>query len=461
MAAIAFTATCSLVVIDAGLDNDVIMWMDHRAVEQARAITATCHPCLKQTGGVCSPEFSVSKILWLKENEPQVYHSASGFLELPDFLTWKCLQSPISLFAPSNCSVTCKWFFDAENNCWPAGFFERLELHDLFAGPEKVGTKPSLPGTFLGNMSHEIMKEMGINPDCQVAVASSIIDAHAGVLGMLVLYSNHVRDTTGEAVDEESIFLSTAGTSTCHMVLNRTRNETDGVWGPYLNVVTNGHYVREPGQSMTGKLIDHCINTHPEKHTTFKNTKLGEIMPVINQKIQDRRSGRLMNQLVVNPSFHGNRCPLADPTLRGGIYGLDLTEPDLTILYEAVIESLCYETRFIVDEVHMKHLQAILVSGGLMKNEAFMQIYADVLGVRVVGIECAGVDMMLVGTAIMARQAVLKSDLSLAALHDIRFNDMKLNNFDPSPDYRQHHDNKYQAYRIFMKASQEMQQLLN
>lgn len=461
MAAIAFTATCSLVVIDAGLDNDVIMWMDHRAVSQAQAITATCHPCLKQTGGICSPEFSVSKILWLKEKEPQVYDAATGFLELPDFLTWKCLKSPIASFAPSNCSVTCKWYFDAENNCWPAGLFEQLGMQELFASPDRIGTTPSLPGTFVGHMNPDVMKEMGINPDSQVAVASSIIDAHAGVLGMLVLYSNHVYDTTGEKIDEESIFLSTVGTSTCHMVLHRTRNETNGVWGPYLNVVTNGHYVREPGQSATGKLIDHCINTHPEKHTTFKNKKLGEILPVINQKIHDRRSDRLMNPLVVNPSFHGNRCPLADASLRGGIYGLDLTEPDLTILYEAVIEALCYETKFIVDEVEMKDLHAVLMSGGLMKNEAFMQIYADVMGVRVVGIECSGVDMMLVGTAIMARQAVLGSDLSLPALRDIRFNDMKLNKFDPSPDYRQHHDKKYQAYRIFMKASQEMQQLLN
>jgi FGGY-family pentulose kinase len=463
VSAIAFTATCSLVVIDAGqtLENDVIMWMDHRAVAEAQVITATGHPCLKQSGGVCSPEFSVAKILWLKQNEPQAFSKAGGFLELPDFLTWKCLQVPIKSFAPSNCSLVCKWFFDAENNCFPAGFFEQLGLGELFSTADRVGQKPSLPGTFLGLMSPDVMKEMGISPDCQVAVASSIIDAHAGVLGMLVLYSNHVHATTGETIDEESLFLSTPGTSTCHMVLNRERSETKGVWGPYLNVVTNGHYIREPGQSATGKLIDHCINTHTEKHTTYKNCSLGEVIPLLNQKIDERRLNLQMNRLVINPSFHGNRCPLADPTLRGAIYGLDLSEPDLTTYYEAVIESLCYETKFIVDEIKMQNLRAILVSGGLMKNKAFMQIYADVLGAPVVGIECGGVDMMLVGAAIMARQAVLRSDLSLSALRDVRFNDLKLSNFDPCPDYRQHHDQKYQAYRILMKASQEIQQILN
>lgn len=443
------------------MENDVIMWMDHRAVSQAETITATKDTSLNQCGGVCSPEFSVAKILWLKENQTDVYDNAKGFLELPDFLTWKCLQTPISSFSPSNCSLTCKWFYDAENQCWPNALFTKVGMQDLFASSDRVGTKPSSPGTFLGYMSEDVKLEMGISETCgDVAVSSSIIDAHAGVLGMLVLYSNHMRDVNHQTIDEESVLLSTAGTSTCHMVLNRERKETDGVWGPYLNVVTNGHYVREPGQSATGKLIDHCINTHPERLSTFKNMSLAEVIPILNKKIHDRRSCAKTNKLVVNPSFHGNRCPLADPSLRGGVYGLDLTEPDLSVLYEAVIESLCYETRFIIEEIDVQDLQTILVSGGLMKNDAFMQIYADVTGVAVVGIECSGVDMMLVGTAIMARQAFLMSDLSLPALADLRYNDFMLKKFEPCPELHKYHDQKYKAYRVFVKASQQMQNLL-
>lgn len=435
------------------------MWMDHRAVSQAETITASKDSCLKQCGGVCSPEFSVAKILWLKENQTDVYKKAKAFLELPDFLTWKCLQIPISSFSPSNCSMTCKWFYDPENNCWPDALFERVGMFDLF-NSERVGAKPSFPGTFLAYMNEQVKLEMGISGTCDVAVSSSIIDAHAGVLGMLILYSNHMRDVSGQTIDEESVLLSTAGTSTCHMVLNRERKETNGVWGPYLNVITNGHYVREPGQSATGKLIDHCVNTHPEKLSTYKSMSLAEIIPLLNKRITDRRSNATTNKLVVNPSFHGNRCPLADPSLRGGIYGLDLTEPDLSVLYEAAIESLCYETRFIIEEIDVRPLRTILVSGGLMKNEAFMQIYADVTGVPVIGIECSGVDMMLVGTAIMARQAFLKSDLSLTALTDVRYGDVTLSKFEPSPQLRTYHEQKYRAYRLFVQASQQMQNLL-
>lgn len=36
-----------------------------------------------------------------------------------------------------------------------------------------------------------------------------------------------------------------------------------GVWGPYYNAMIPGLWLLEGGQSATGMLIDHVINTHP------------------------------------------------------------------------------------------------------------------------------------------------------------------------------------------------------
>ncbi len=92
---IGFDATCSLVVQgaqggvgDAGHpERDVIVWMDHRALEQAQRINATAHAVLSYVGGVISPEMETPKLLWLKEHLPEVYHSAAHFFDLTDFLT--------------------------------------------------------------------------------------------------------------------------------------------------------------------------------------------------------------------------------------------------------------------------------------------------------------------------------------------------------------------------------------
>ena len=70
---VGFDATCSLVALNAndrpvtvsptGKDQqNVIVWMDHRALDQTRRINATGHNLLKYVGGVISPEMESPKL---------------------------------------------------------------------------------------------------------------------------------------------------------------------------------------------------------------------------------------------------------------------------------------------------------------------------------------------------------------------------------------------------------------
>ena len=92
-----FDATCSLVVVGPGgkglpvgpsedAARDIIVWMDHRALEQAARINATGHKVLRYVGGVISPEMETPKLLWLKENRPAVFADAEHFFDLADYL---------------------------------------------------------------------------------------------------------------------------------------------------------------------------------------------------------------------------------------------------------------------------------------------------------------------------------------------------------------------------------------
>ena len=95
---IGFDATCSLVVLDerdrpvsvspdGSAAHDTIVWLDHRAVDQAARINATRHEVLRYVGGTISPEMQTPKLLWLKENLPDRFARAARFLDLPDFLS--------------------------------------------------------------------------------------------------------------------------------------------------------------------------------------------------------------------------------------------------------------------------------------------------------------------------------------------------------------------------------------
>ena len=72
-----FDATCSLVVLGEGdmpltvspsgsAQQNVIVWMDHRAIAETDAINAGSHDVLKYVGGAISPEMEPPKLLnWL------------------------------------------------------------------------------------------------------------------------------------------------------------------------------------------------------------------------------------------------------------------------------------------------------------------------------------------------------------------------------------------------------------
>lgn len=47
------------------------------------------------------------------------------------------------------------------------------------------------------------------------------------------------------------------------MIVSESKIFVQGVWGPYYSAMVPGLWLNEGGQSATGKLLDHIINTHP------------------------------------------------------------------------------------------------------------------------------------------------------------------------------------------------------
>ncbi|MFC6761379.1 FGGY family carbohydrate kinase [Sulfitobacter porphyrae] len=104
-----------------------MVWMDHRALDQAERINATGHRVLDYVGGRISPEMETPKLLWLKENRPEVYDAAWQFMDLTDYLTWRATGD----LARSVCTVTCKWTYMGHEDRWDADFFQTIGLDDL------------------------------------------------------------------------------------------------------------------------------------------------------------------------------------------------------------------------------------------------------------------------------------------------------------------------------------------
>lgn len=397
-----FVATCSLVVLDkdhkplavfpkGDPHQNVVMWMDHRAKEQADYINKLKNPALAHVGGKISLEMQPPKILWLKQNMPDNWWQSTGyFMDLPDFLVWRATHSS----ARSLCSLVCKWMYHSSNNKsgsgWDHSFWQDLGLGDLLQHDcIRLGSKVLEPGVSVGVLTNDTSKQLGMPP--KTPVAASMIDAHAGALALLSC-------NTGLAKKEVVVgkLALICGTSSCHIVVTEEPAFVNGVWGPYFSVTVPQYWTNEAGQTATGKLLDHVVQTHSvyprllERMQTHENV-IEELNCILKSTAREQNlpsTAFLTKDLHVWPDFYGNRSPVADPTLCGALCGLTLsvTEKDLAVLYLATIQALAYGTKHIVSAMEDAgtRLDCVLLCGGLSKNKVFVQTHADALGLPVI-----------------------------------------------------------------------------
>lgn len=443
---IGFDATCSLVVRgdaplgvgdDAHPERDIIVWMDHRAVEQAARINAGGHDVLRYVGGRISPEMETPKLLWLKENKPEVFGAARHFFDLTDFLTWKASGSE----ARSTCTVTCKWTYLAHEGRWDADYFRSIGLAELAdEGFTRIGTEVVEPGTPLGaGLTTEAAEAMGLRPG--IAVAAGLIDAHAGGVGTVC--------ARGGAEEPTASLGYVFGTSSCTMTTTRQPAFVPGIWGPYFSAMVPGAWLNEGGQSVAGAAIDHLVSMHPaHAHALAAARAEGKSLPEWLADAALARAGsaaqavRLAAHLHVVPEFLGNRAPFADPHARAVIAGVgaDTNVDALVDLYVAGICGLGYGLRQIVhtQRAHGAGVDRIAISGGAGRHPLIRQILADatnlpvdataseepvLLGSAMLGAVAAGAfaDLATAMPAMSAVQVTYRPDQGVRALHVARF----------------------------------------
>ncbi|CAH1122282.1 unnamed protein product [Ceutorhynchus assimilis] len=452
---IGFDATCSLVCIDkngkpltvspsGNNEQNIILWLDHRAMKETEFLNNTNHPVLQYVGGKIFPEMETPKLLWLKKYLEATWNQAGYFFDLPDYLTWRATD----VDSRSSCSLVCKWAYEMNVDgveAWSKNFLDQAGLSDLAEDNwRKIGSIVQYPGAPVGSgLSNQAANELGLLPG--TPVGTSMIDAHAGGLGLI--------GCTVEKIDPrfETRVGLICGTSTCHMAVSNEAVFVPGVWGPYKSAMIPGMWLNEGGQSATGKLVDHVIDTHPA--TAEIRKKLGDlhIIQYLNNIIYDLAKKQNLNDPAfltkdfhVYPDFHGNRL-LADPTLKGMISGLSLSsdEESLAILYLATVQALSYGTRQIIEKLNDSgyNIKSTLICGGLSKNPIFTAAQANVCNLPVICPE--EIESVLLGSAILGAVAANHFD----SLEDaIKSMGGKGNAVFPDAKTIEYHNKKYKVF---------------
>ena len=449
----AFDATCSLVALDAknrpvtvspggNSQQNIIVWMDHRAIEQAERINKRKFAVLNFVGGKISPEMEIPKLMWVKENLPKTWNSATLFLDLADYMGYRATGIDIR----SLCTTVCKWTYLGKEERWDKNFFKTMGVDDLLLS-NKIGTRILPMGTTMGTLTAESAKQFGLTTKTSVAVG--IIDAHAGGLGVL-----------GSSFDEvpplkefERVLALIGGTSSCHMAVSRKPLFVPGVWGPYYSAMIPGMWLSEGGQSATGSLLDFIIRdtaafpaiqkeANDRKLTTYQI--LNNLVGVI--KNREKKGPEIAKDLHVLPYFLGNRSPNADPRARGVISGLTLDDSveHAALKYYATIQAIAYGTRHIIEAMNEEgyHINRIHACGGGTKNPLWLQEHADITGCEI--ILSKEPEAVILGSAMLAAvgagkyRSVVEASVQMSAPGE---------RYTPQRETRSFREKKYKVFR--------------
>ncbi len=455
---IGFDATCSLVVL--GQDKqpisvsateepnrNIIVWMDHRATEQAERINASKHSVLKYVGGKISPEMETPKILWLKENRRKTFDNTWQFFDLADFLTWKSTGS----LARSTCTVTCKWTYLAHENRWDESYFNQIGLEEFvdenFA---RIGQNIVQPGTPCGDgLTAEAATQMGLLAG--TPVAAGMIDAHAGGIG-----------TVGVNGDTSLNMAYVFGTSSCTMTSTQEPVFIPGVWGPYYSAMVPGMWLSEGGQSAAGAAIDQLLSLHPMAASTKIIAKeKGLSLPVfladlaLSQLESASQAVEYAKGIHIVPEFLGNRAPFADPHARAVIAGLtmDNSLENLLSFYLAGICGIGYGLRQIIEAQASSGavINNIVISGGAGQHSLVRQLLADTCGIPVISTQAS--EPVLLGSAILGAVAGGVCDNVSHAMACFSSIDLT---YQPNSSYREQHNLRFTSFEQLQQCAKTL-----
>jgi len=249
-------------------------------------------------------------------------------------------------------------------------------------------------GELVGTLSEKAAADMGL--PAGIAVGSGVIDAYAGWIGTVGAKVNLRGDTHLDADkpknDVSQAFTrlaAVAGTSTCHLAMSEKPVFVNGVWGPYRDVLIPDYWLAEGGQSATGELLKHVVETHPAFQEAMSVAEtfnaniydyLNEHLAEMQEKINAPSISYLGRHFFFYGDLFGNRSPVANPDMKGSVIGLsnDKSIDGLALHYYGTMEFIALQTHQIIEQMNNAGhvISSIFMSGSQCQNPVLMSLMA-------------------------------------------------------------------------------------
>lgn len=322
-------------------------WMDGRAKEEAEEIIKAFgeQETYRLTGKYPSPAYSLSKFLWIKKHEPEIWKKTVKMLMPLDFLTAKLTGNAYT--DPSMASGTL--MYDIREGVWHKPTLERFDI------PESMLPEIRPCGSSAGRVLSEVADKLGLSRDCIVAVGAQ--DQRCAALG------------AGLADGVITVSLGTAA-AICMLwdKCDTVGNSAVG-WSPYVYPCT---YVTEGVVGTAGAALRWL------RDTVYPN---GDYNIINEEAAKARQAG---TEVVFLPYLSGSEYIEHGGNASGTFHGLSLaaTRGDFA---NAVMEGVAFQVAQILSVMKPEGgLTRLILFGGGAKSALWQQIFADATGLEIV-----------------------------------------------------------------------------
>ncbi|URZ02187.1 xylulokinase [Clostridium felsineum] len=327
-----------------------ILWCDQRTGKQCDYLNKEFgqDKLSKYTGNMALTGFTLPKVLWVKENKPEIYKKIAHIMLPKDYISYKLTGK----FASDVSDASGTLMFDVENRKWSEDIMKLLNIK------EEVLPKVYESYEVIGNVSEEASRETGLSIKTKVIAGAG--DQAAGAVGTGTVNSGVLSVALGTSgvvfASSEKFYVDKDNRlhSFCH---------ANGKWHQMGVILA------------AASSLKWWVDNINEDGTQDSFEKL---------LLEAEKSPAGSRGVFFLPYLMGERTPYNDPYAKGSFIGLNMTHKkgDMT---RAILEGVAFALRDSLEilkslKVDMKEIR---ISGGGSKSALWRQIIADVFNLRV------------------------------------------------------------------------------
>ncbi|WP_404321479.1 xylulokinase [Cytobacillus firmus] len=329
--------------------RNAILWNDTRTTEQCKQIydLAGEKRLLEITKNPALEGFTLPKLLWVKQYEPEVFEKAAVFLLPKDYLRFKLTGKIHSEYSDAAGTL----LLDVGGKMWSEEMCKLTGI-DINICPPLVESHESV-----GTLKPEIAEKTGLSPLTKVFAGGA--DNACGAIGSGILSKGKT--------------LCSIGTS--GVVLSYEEQNDKDFQGKvhYFNHGEENAYYTMGVTLAAGHSLSWFKNTFAEKDSF--DSLLAEISEVPIGS----------NGLLFTPYLAGERTPYADSQIRGSFIGMDSSH-NRNDFVRSVIEGITFSLNESIEIFREsgKLIDTVISIGGGAKSDAWLQIQADIFNSTIV-----------------------------------------------------------------------------